>query len=181
MKAAKNFKELEDLAVYVGVPESAAARKSPNITNAQLVFLQTNGVRSIDVRRIMGAMMLNRKVSYETAKQLYAQSHGSMKMAIPPRPIIEPAIEASDNKAAITEELKDAATKQLEDNHAGAVRGMKRAGQEATNRVKAWFFDSRNHWPPNAPSTIRRKKSSQPLIDTAAMRDSITWVLGNTK
>ena len=142
VKAAKNFKELEDLAVYVGVPESAAARKSPNITNAQLVFLQTNGVRSIDVRRIMGAMMLNRKVSYETAKQLYAQSHGSMKMAIPPRPIIEPAIEASDNKAAITEELKDAATKQLEDNHAGAVRGMKRAGQEATNRVKAWFFDS---------------------------------------
>lgn len=31
--------------------------------------------------------------------------------------------------------------------------------------------------PPNAQSTIRRKKSSKPLIDTGAMRQAITWVV----
>lgn len=31
--------------------------------------------------------------------------------------------------------------------------------------------------PPNAPSTIRRKGSSKPLIDTGALRQSITWQL----
>lgn len=35
--------------------------------------------------------------------------------------------------------------------------------------------------PPNAPSTIRRKGSSNPLIDTGRMRQSITYVLRRTK
>lgn len=34
-------------------------------------------------------------------------------------------------------------------------------------------------WTPNAPSTIRRKGSSRPLIDTGKMRQSITWVVEN--
>lgn len=29
--------------------------------------------------------------------------------------------------------------------------------------------------PPNAPSTIRQKGSSNPLIDTSAMRQAVTW------
>lgn len=29
--------------------------------------------------------------------------------------------------------------------------------------------------PPNAPSTIRKKGSSNPLIDTGAMRQAVTW------
>lgn len=31
--------------------------------------------------------------------------------------------------------------------------------------------------PPNAPSTVRQKGSSNPLIDTGAMRQAITWVI----
>lgn len=31
--------------------------------------------------------------------------------------------------------------------------------------------------PPNAPSTIKKKKSSNPLIDTGAMRQAVTWEL----
>jgi hypothetical protein len=178
VKAIKNLKDLGNLEVYVGIPEAASARKSGAITNAQLVFLHTRGVRTVDVRRQMGAMMLNRGISYQAAAELYTRSKGSMALAIPRRPIIEPAIEAADNKAAITAELKDAAQKQLSGDRTGAVRGMKRAGQEAVNRVKNWFYDPRNHWPPNAPSTIKRKGSSQPLVDSGAMRDAITWVIG---
>lgn len=33
--------------------------------------------------------------------------------------------------------------------------------------------------PPNAPSTIARKESSTPLIDTGQLRSAITWVLEN--
>lgn len=29
--------------------------------------------------------------------------------------------------------------------------------------------------PPNAPSTVRRKGSSKPLVDTGALRQAITW------
>lgn len=31
--------------------------------------------------------------------------------------------------------------------------------------------------PPNTPSTIARKGSSNPLIDTGAMRGAVTWKL----
>jgi hypothetical protein len=54
---------------------------------------------------------------------------------------------------------------------------MKRAGQEAENRVKAWFFDPRNNWLPDKPATVRRKGSSRPLIDTAQLYNSIRWIL----
>jgi len=33
--------------------------------------------------------------------------------------------------------------------------------------------------PPNAPSTIRAKGSSNPLIDTGAMRQAVTWEIKN--
>lgn len=178
VKAAKNFKDLESLEVFVGIPEASSARKSGKITNAALAFILTKGVRTVDARRVMGAMMLNRSVDYRAAQELYIRSRGSMAYHTPPAPIIEPAIALPDNKAAIVVELKDAAQKQLASDRSGAVRGMKRAGQEAVNRVKAFFYDPRNNWPPNAPSTIKRKGSSQRNVDTGALRDAMTFVLG---
>lgn len=40
--------------------------------------------------------------------------------------------------------------------------------------MKARFTDSSNGWPANAPSTIAAKGSSKPLIDTGALRASIS-------
>ena len=34
-------------------------------------------------------------------------------------------------------------------------------------------------YPPNAPSTIKNKGSSKPLIDTGEMRQAVTWLLIN--
>lgn len=177
VKAAKNLRDLQRLSVYVGIPESAAARKVGPITNAELAFIHTNGVRSIDARIKMGAAMINKKISYEAAHALYLQSKGSMTFAVPPRPIIEPAIEAEDNKKAITEELKKAAAAILDGQTQLGRAKLKRAGLEAQNRVRAWFTDPRNKWAPNAPSTIARKGSARPLIDTGELRKSITYVL----
>ena len=52
----------------------------------------------------------------------------------------------------------------------------------AQNKVRAWFTDERNNWPPNAPSTIEKKSKNgkikdNPLIDTGELRKSITYVV----
>lgn len=176
VKVANNLSALGTLAVYVGIPESNAVRKGKQISNAQLAFIHTHGVRTIDARRIMGAMMLNRKIDYHAAEKLYVRSRGSMAFSIPPRPLVEPAIEA--DKAKIIPELEAAAKDQLDGNRPAAVRDMKRAGLMGQSVVRNWFTDARNKWPPNAPSTIKRKGSSRPLIDTGQLRASISYVLG---
>lgn len=164
--------------VYVGIPEAANSRpRNSVITNSQLAFVLTHGVRAINMRRQMGAMMINRKMGYKSALALYLHSKGSPLWQTPPRPIIEPAIEAKGNKEQLEEELKLAAKAALNGQDAEAVRHMRAAGMMAQNMVRAWFTDPRNNWAPNAPSTIRRKGSSQPNIDTAELRKAITYVL----
>ena len=49
---------------------------------------------------------------------------------------------------------------------------MKRVGAAAEGAIRQYITDLDT--PPNAPSTIRRKGSSNPLIDTGAMRQSVT-------
>jgi hypothetical protein len=48
-------------------------------------------------------------------------------------------------------------------------------GAKARDELRQSFTDG--HLTPNAPSTIRQKKSSRPLIDTGQLRQSITWVV----
>lgn len=173
----KSLAELSRMQVYVGVPEKKTARKKGTITNAQLIFIHTHGVRTVTARRRMTAMMLNRNIGYSAALALYKQSKGSPLFAIPPRPVIEPAIEVKNNREVIQEDLKLAAVSALDGNKTQTVHYLNVAGMEAQNRVRAWFTDPRNHWAPNAPSTIRRKGSAQPLIDQGEMRKSIVYLV----
>lgn len=107
------------------------------------------------------------------AQLTYIHTHGSPLRNIPARPIIEPALTARGNKEPIQEELKLAAAAQLAGDSAKATQHLRRAGVLAQNAVRAWFTDSRNNWAPNAPSTIARKHSARPLIDTGELRPLI--------
>jgi hypothetical protein len=107
---------------------------------------------------------------------LYIHTHGSALHNIPPRPVIEPAIEAPDNRARIEDELMMCADAELDGKIDEAVLHLSRAGTLGANAAKRWFRDPRNGWPPNAPSTIRAKGSDRPLIDTGELRRSITHV-----
>jgi len=168
----KNLTNLSRMAAYVGIPEKNAQRAHGGpITNAQLAFIHTRGVRALSMRREVGASMKG-GMTFEAATGLYLHSHGSPLYAIPPRPIIEPAIEA--NKQPIQEELKLSAKATLDDQKPEAVRHLKLAGQLGENFARAWFTDPRNHWAPNAPSTIRQKGSSRPLIRFSELRKAIT-------
>lgn len=171
----RSVSDLARMHVYVGVPEKTAGRSKAAITNAQLAFLHTNGVRATDMRRIVTAKM-NRGLTYEAATAAYIHAHGSPLYAIPARPIIEPALMASGNREPITAELGAVATATLDGKRTEAVRHLKLAGMMGQNAVRSWFTDSRNGWAPNSPATIRRKGSDKPLINTAQLRASMTYV-----
>ena len=109
------------------------------------------------------------------AELLYIQSHGSPLWHIPPRPVLEPSVEA--NKEPIAKQLQGAVTASIDGNKVGVDQALHRAGFVAENAAKRWFEDPKNGWPPNSPRTIAQKGSDSPLIDTGEMRKSITHVV----
>lgn len=133
--------------VYIGVPEEKNSERGEHITNAELLFIHTNG---------------------------------SPVNHIPPRPVLEPAIEA--NREKLSGMLKAAANLALDGKESAAREQLEKTGMAGQNIARAWFTDPRNGWPENAPSTYKRKlkKGStvpRPLIDTGEMRKSITYVV----
>lgn len=111
------------------------------------------------------------------AELLYIHTNGSPLKNIPARPVIEPAIEDETNKALYMPELRAAAESALDGDKDKADEHLNRAGLIGQNVSRGWFTNSKNHWAPNALSTIRAKGSSRPLIDTGALRQSIIFVV----
>lgn len=179
-------KKLDEIGKYdllVGIPDDTTGRnnngKEKGITNAELAYIHTHGVDKKAVRneiqkQIMKGM--NFDGARKKAHQMYIMSHGSPAYHIPPRPIIEPAIE--ENRDKINEKLRRCLKYFLNFDFERGEAELKKVGIYAQNRVRAWFTDSRNGWPPNSPYTIKAKKGkSNPLIDTGELRKSITYVV----
>jgi hypothetical protein len=188
--------DLSRIRILVGVPEEKGVRgpkqsavkrvakkawkklsgEASDITNAQLVFLHTHGVRQGEMRSEMQQTMRGGK-SYHQAYALYLHSHGSPLWQIPPRPIIEPALEA--HREELMAEIKKALNMHFftQTQKQATLRQFKRVAMLGQNAARGWFTDSRNGWPPNAPSTIARKGSRRPLIDTGEMRKSIIGIV----
>lgn len=120
-----------------------------------------------------------RKETINNASLLFVHTHGSPLRGIPPRPVLEPAIPA--NKALINPHMAKAAAAMQKGDPNTAERELRLAGTAAANAAKRWFTDPRNNWAPNAPSTIKAKKSDQPLIDTGQLRRAITFVVRTGK
>jgi hypothetical protein len=173
----EGLKGLTGTHVFVGIPEKNAPRKKQAITNAQLAFIHTHGARGFKAREAMKIAMKGGKLNYSQALSLYIHTFGSPIYNITPRPIIEPAIEDAQNRKIIEKELELAAKSALEGKESEMVNHLKRAGMLAQNLVRAWFTNPKNHWAPNAPSTIKRKGSDKPLIDKGDLRKSITYVV----
>lgn len=106
---------------------------------------------------------------------MYIHTHGSALQHIPARPVIEPAIQAPDNKLMIANQLGDAARLALAGKKGEANQSLGAAGMLGRNAAIRWFTDPRNGWAPNSPRTAEEKGSDRPLIDTAQMRRSITY------
>lgn len=107
------------------------------------------------------------------AELMYIHSYGSPINSIPARPTIEPAIEK--NRVVIAQILRGGMAGTLTGNLASGDAALKRAGTFAVAKAKEMFGSS--ELAPNAPSTIRMKGSSAPLIDTGQLRNAITFVI----
>ena len=163
----------------VGIPAEHSSRTSPStaddqINNAELLYIQSHGVRKAEMREEMQGH-LDAGMKYSEAHSLYIQSHGSPMWHIPPRPVLEPSIEA--NKEPIAKQLQGAVPAAIDGNRQGVDAALHRAGMVAENAAKAWFENPQNGWPPNSPRTIAQKGSDSPLIDTGEMRKAITHVV----
>lgn len=146
-------------AVYIGVPQANTTREGDQPTNAELMYIHTNG---------------------------------SPLMHIPPRPVLQPAVEAY--KPQINKKLIEAFEAYKKDEVLGDQK-LEEVGIFVSDRCRRWFVDPRNGWAPNAPITLeggwmrnhkngkpfyikgKGKKKNRPLIDTGALRRSITYVV----
>jgi hypothetical protein len=175
IKLNKALEDLKDLQVYVGVPEEKSSRQEADegINNAELAFLLTNGVRQWSMRNEMKPDV--EEHGYHAAYDMYIQSHGSPLWHIPPRPIIEPAIEA--DKEEIAKPLGEAMKATLDNDLDKAMEYLNKAGLEGQAVSQDWFTCTENGWDPNAKSTIYKKGIDKPNIDTGELRKAITYVI----
>lgn len=93
------------------------------------------------------------------------------KINIPARPWLSPGVDASNLEYV----------KLIEDGVANGDtmdQTLNRVGVVAVASVQRYMTELRT--PPNAPSTIKRKGSSNPLIDSGAMRQSVTYKISTT-
>jgi hypothetical protein len=166
-KLLEDIKKIADIGIYVGIPEEKNVRESGEMNNATLLYIHTNG---------------------------------SEKRNLPPRPLIEPALEANDEKIAA--DLAEVSRLLLEGNYQGALKMMRTTGKDALNMITDFYDDpSQNQWPRNQDATVRAKikkkykskkkrkeameeyaaggEVDQVLVDTGALRSSITYVIGD--
>lgn len=139
------------------------------------------------------------------AELLWIHSHGSPLQNIPERAVLEPAIEAEDNKARIAREFKAVGQAALRGDESAAMLALNRAGQAGVNAAQSWFTDPRNGWPPDSDETVARKLGKlapkaqdaalrkiekaggvltgivTTLVDTDDMRKAITYVIKDAK
>lgn len=104
----------------------------------------------------------------------YIHEHGAPAANIPARPFLRPSVE--DNHDALVKVLENGLKRALQTMRPGDVDvAYERTGLVAVGFVQNYMSTGR--FTPLKPATIRRKKSSQPLIDTGQLRQSVTHVV----
>ena len=174
----------------VGIPEGDDRQDALKL-RAMAMALSKKGTLTKKARKFLRAA----QNPISNAELLFIFSNGSPLRGQPPRVVIEAAIEADPTKDLIAKELAAASVAALNGDESGMMEHLDRAGQIGESASKAWFTDSRNGWPQNAPSTIRAKSGKSvmgpvglvgmdasldamntPGIDTGQMRRAITHI-----
>lgn len=171
------LEDLEKRSLYVGVPKSTTMKRDGGeleIANAELMYIHTHGVRKIAMRKAMDLMM-KAGSTYSEAYQMYLHSNGSALYAVPPRPVIGPALKA--HREEIGKGFQRIYKAAADGNEAALKTAINWTGMKAQNACRDWFYDARNGWPKNAPRTIKVKGSERPLINTGSLRNSIIYVV----
>lgn len=95
---------------------------------------------------------------------------GPHKIKIPARPWLNPGVESAAPEIVQTIERKLAEGADLDEV-------LEAVGVVAAGQVKVYMTELKT--PPNAASTIKKKGSANPLIDSGALRSSVTYQVGS--
>lgn len=91
---------------------------------------------------------------------------------IPARPFIDNAVtRIEEDKAGDGAEIARAVI----NAEISATKALKKIGQFAEKAIREAITD--DVYEPNAPSTVRKKKSNKPLVNTGKLRQSVTSVV----
>lgn len=100
------------------------------------------------------------------------QEFGTDNGNIPARPWLRPGVESGN------EEYLNIITDAIE-NDQPLEQALEVVGVVAVAKVQQYMIDLKS--PPNAPQTIARKGSSNPLIDTGSLKSSVTHKVTSEK
>lgn len=146
VKAVNKF--IEDvgqgITLTVGIHEDAG--EAEGTTLAQIAYWNENGVKT------------------------KATSESDSPWRIPPRPFMRPTIDSQGKKAdqMLSKEIEKIFQGKKKSSIATALG---RVGAFLAGAIQRKITTLKR--PPNAPSTIKKKGSSNPLIDTGAMRQAV--------
>lgn len=162
-----------DKYVTVGIHEDAGNHESDDITNAQLGAVHEFGS---EITHPGGTSYgyASKAAADRNDVRFLKSGRGYMELGvtgphiikIPARPWLNPGV-ASGNAEYLTiieKTLSDGGT---------MTQALNKVGVVAVGKVQKYMTDLRT--PPNAPSTIKKKGSSNPLIDSGALRQSVTY------
>ena len=170
----KALQVVQNMDVLVGIRQEQSSRSKGGVTNAELGYILSTGVQSSSTRQDINTR-IQAGSTYSDAVAAYIAANGDPILNIPPRPFLEPSIDAEKEKIAVQQ--TKVLTAALNGKVSQARTEATKLGLLGQNIVKSWFTDPRNNWTPNAPSTIKRKGSDKPLIDTGALRNSISYAV----
>lgn len=112
-------------------------------------------------------------VNYATI--MAVNNFGSADGHIPARPVLQPAVEEG---APVYRRLAEVMLPKVLSGDMEMRVLLEQMGSLAEGHVKQYMTDLRT--PPNAQSTIDKKGSDNPLIDTGALRQSIRYVIDDS-
>ena len=170
-------RELEKFAtdefVTIGIHEDAGLHESDDITNASLGAIHEFGA-TIDHPGGTSYGYASKAAAQRNEVRFLKSGSGYMelgvtgphKIDIPARPWLNPGVDSG------TEEYLKIIERALEAGEP-LERALHQIGVVATGMVQKYMTELRT--PPNAPSTIKAKGSSNPLIDSGALRQSVTY------
>lgn len=132
---------------------------------AQPIGVKVGILGNDDSRQGEGALLGNAGIGV-------VQEFGSLTNNIPPRSFLRMPLETKKDRLEATFEKVGVKQKLLEGDARGALQSLGFVAEQIID--DAFKSQGFGNWAPNKPSTVAKKGSSKPLIDTSQLRRSIT-------
>jgi hypothetical protein len=161
----KRIKEVNNIRLSVGVPKEEIGYTRPEKVDKNI---KTGESLDQAIKRITQPKAPE---SYFLADIAFENNFGSISKGIPARPFGSTTVPRYKDKIqrVFKTWVRDALEGRIEVQDAYDRIGFTVAGYMKKNLTHG-------EWQPNAPLTIEKKGSDQPLIDQGQLRQSITWL-----